>query len=169
MTLERVTEELRRVAITTIYLFVCFSAVLFYRMAVLHSYGIDFAPFGLAAIKALVIGKFIMLGRMTGIGDRYKDKPSIYPVLHQSLLFLMLLIALSIAEETIKGWFHGQSVIDVLRDMGGWLQIAATAVLLWLVLVPYLGFVRLAETLGEDRLQEIIWGLPPSQSPKAVS
>ena len=41
MTLERITEELRRVAITTSYLFVCFSAVLFYRMAVLHSYGID--------------------------------------------------------------------------------------------------------------------------------
>jgi hypothetical protein len=28
-----------------------------------------------------------MLGRMTGIGDRYKDKPLIYPVLHQSLFF----------------------------------------------------------------------------------
>jgi hypothetical protein len=52
MTSERITEELRRVAITTCYLFVCFSAVLFYRMAVLHSYGIDFEPFGLAAIKA---------------------------------------------------------------------------------------------------------------------
>ena len=167
MTLERIVEELRRVAITTGYLFVCFSAVLFYRMAVLQKYGIDFAPFGLAAIKALVIGKFIMLGRMTRIGDRYKDKPLIYPVLHQSLLFLVLLIALSLAEETIKGWFHGQSVFDVLRDLGGFLQIAASALLLWLVWVPYLGFIRLAETLGEERLQEIVWG--PSQSPKAVS
>ena len=166
---ERITEELRRVAITTCYLFVCFSAVLFYRMAVLHSYGIDFAPFGLAAIKALVMGKFIMLARMTGIGDRYKDKPLIYPVLHQSLLFLVLLIVLTLAEATIKGWFHGQSLVDVLRDMGGWLQIAAAALLLWLVLVPYLGFIRLAETLGEDRLQEIVWGIAPSQSPKAVS
>jgi hypothetical protein len=111
MTLERLTEELRRVAITTSYLFVCFSAVLFYRMAALHSYGIDFAPFGLAAVKALVMGKFVMLGRMTGIGDRYKDKPLIYPVLHQSLLFLVLLIALSLAEETIKGWFHGNRLL----------------------------------------------------------
>ena len=169
MTLERIIEELRRVAITTCYLFVCFSAVLFYRMAVLHSYGIDFAPFGLAALKALVMGKFIMLGRMTGIGDRYKDKPLIYPVLHQSLLFLVLLIVLSLAEETIKGWFHGQSGVDVFRDLGGWLQIAATALLLWLVLVPYLGFIRLAETIGEDRLQKIVWGAAPSQSPKAVS
>ena len=168
MTLERITEELRRIAITTSYLFVCFSAVLFYRMAVLQKYGIDFAPFGLAAIKALVLGKFIMLGRMTGIGDRYKDKPLIYPVLHQSVLVLVMLIVLSLAEETIRGWFHGQSVIDVLRDMGGWLQIAATALLLWLVLVPYLGFIRLAETLGEDRLQEIVWGVAPGQSPKAV-
>ena len=169
MTLERITEELRRVAITTSYLFVCFSAVLFYRMAVLQKYGIDFAPFGLAAIKALVLGKFVMLGRMTGIGDRYKDKPLIYPVLHQSLLFLVMLIVLSLAEETIKGWFHGQSVFDVLRDMGGWVQIAATALLLWLVLVPYLGFIRLAETLGEARLQRIVLGVSPSQSPKAVS
>jgi hypothetical protein len=169
MTLERIAEELRSVAITTIYLFVCFCAVLFYRMAVLQKYGIDFAPFGLAAIKALVMAKFIMLGRMTGMGDRYKDKPLIYPVLHQSLLFLVLLIVLSLAEETIKGWFHGQSVIDVLRDMGGWLQIAATALLLWLVLVPYLGFIRLAQTLGEERLQKIVLGVAPSQSPKAVS
>ena len=169
MTLERIIEELRRVAITTCYLFVCFSAVLFYRMAVLQKYGIDFAPFGLAAIKALVIGKFIMLGRMTGIGNRYKDKPLIYPVLHQSLLFLVLLVALSLAEETIKGWFHRQSGVDVFRDLGGWLQICATAFLLWLVLVPYLGFIRLAGTLGEERLQKIVWGVAPSQSPKAVS
>ena len=80
----------------------------------------------------------------------------------------MLLIVLSLAEETIKGWFHGQSVADVLRNLGGWLQITATALLLWLVLVPYLGFIRLAETLGEDRLQEIVWGVAPGQSPKAV-
>jgi hypothetical protein len=90
-------------------------------------------------------------------------------VLHQSLLFLVLLIVLSLAEETIKGWFHGQSVADVLRNLGGWLQITATALLLWLVLVPYLGFIRLAETIGEHRLQKIIWGVSPSQSPKAVS
>ena len=169
MTMERIIEELRRIAITTSYLFVCLSAVLFYRMAVLQKYGIDFAPFGLAAIKALVLGKFIMLGRMTGIGDRYKDKPLIYPVLHQSVLFLVMLIVLSLAEETIRGWFHGQSLVDVLRDLGGWVQIAATALLLWLVLVPYLGFIRLAETLGEARLQRIVLGVSPSQSPKAVS
>jgi hypothetical protein len=168
MTLERITEELRRVIITTSYLFVCFYAILFYRMAVLHFYGIDFEPFGLAVIKALVTGKVIMLGRMTGIGDRYKDKPVIYPVLHQSLLFLTLLIVLSLAE-TIKGWFHGQSAVEVFRDLGGWLQIAATPLLLWLVLVPYLGFIRLSETLGEHHVQEIIWGVAPSQSRKAAS
>jgi hypothetical protein len=57
----------------------------------------------------------------------------------------------------------------VLRDLGGWLQIAATALLLWLVLVPYLGFIRLAGTLGHDRLQQIVFGVAPSQSPKVVS
>ena len=54
-------------------------------------------------------------------------------------------------------------------SLGGWLQIAATALLLWLVLVPYLGFIRLAERLGEDRLREIVWGVAANQSPRAAS
>jgi len=169
MTIERIAEELRRVAITTCYLFVCFSAVLFYRMAVLHSYGIDYAPFGFAAVKALVMGKFIMLGRMAGIGDRYKDKPLIYPVLHQSAIFLVLLIALSVAEEVVKGWFHGQAFTDVMHDLGGLLQIGATAVLLWLILIPYLSVIRLADLLGEDRWRQIVWNAKPREQGSAVA
>lgn len=160
MTMERLIEELRRVAITTLYLFVCFSAVLFYKMSVLHAYGIGFAPFGLAVIKALVLGKFVLLGRAVHLGDRYKHKPLIYPVLHQSLLFLVLLIALTFAEEVIEGWFHGQTFAVVLVDIGGWLQIGAVALLLWLVLLPYFGIIRLSEVLGEERLREIVWGRP---------
>ena len=155
---ERLIEELRRVAITTVYLYVCFVAVLLYRMSVLHAYGIDYWPFGLAAIKALVLGKFVMLGRMAHIGDRYKHKPLIYPVLHQSILFVLLLIVLTFAEEVIKGWFHGQAFRDVFDDLGGWMQIGAVAFLLWLILLPYFGMIRLAEILGEARTREIVWG-----------
>lgn len=156
--MNKLLEELQRVIITTFYLYVCFGAVLLYRMAVLHNYGISYAPWGLAAIKALILGKFVLLGRAFRLGARPTDRPLIYPILRQSAVFLVMLIALSIAEEVIKGFFHGETLLESVSDLGGWLQIAATALLLWLVLLPYLGFIQLSEALGENRLREIIWG-----------
>lgn len=154
----RVVEELQRVIVTTFYLYVCFAAILLYRTATLHSYGIEYAPWGLAAIKALVLGKFVLIGRATGLGERYRHKPLIYPILHQSMLFMIMLIILSIAEEVIKGYFHGQSFIDSVSDLGGALQIVATALLLLLVLIPYLGIIRLSDYMGQDKLRRIMLG-----------
>ena len=59
----------------------------------------------------------------------------------------------------------GEAFVDVLEDIGGWVQIAAVAVLLWLVLLPYFGVIRLAEVMGEGRLREIIWGRYESVHP----
>jgi hypothetical protein len=154
----RVVEEARRVAITTVYLYICFGAIILYRMATLHSYSIDYAPWGLAAIKALVLGKFVLIGRAVGIGERYRHKPLIYPILHQSVLFVIMLIILSIAEEVIKGFFHGQSFIESVSDFGSVLQIAAVALLLWLILLPYFSFIRLSEYMGEGKLRQIMFG-----------
>src|ERR1041385_8132220 len=105
----RIVEELRRVIITTVYLYICFGAIILYRMAVLHANGIDYAPWGLAAIKALVLAKFVLIGRAAGVGDRFRHKPLIYSILYKSLLFMIMLIVLTLAEEAIKGYFHGQS------------------------------------------------------------
>lgn len=158
MTKERILEELRRVAITTLYLYVCFAAVLLYRMAVLRAHGIEFAPWGIAAIKALVLAKFVLIGRAVKYGERYAHKPLIYDVLYRSVLFVIMLIVLSIAEEVIKGFFHDETALHSLTDLGGWLQIAAVTLLLWLIMLPYLGIVRLSEVMGEGRLRTLVWG-----------
>ena len=151
-------EEVRRVAATTTYLYVCFAAILLYRMAILHAHDIEFVPWGVAAIKALVLGKFVLIGRAVGYGNRYHHKPLVYSVLYQSVLFVVMLIVLSIAEEAIKGFFRGQKLIETFTDLGGWLQILAVALLLWLIMLPYLGFIRLRETLGEDSLRQMVMG-----------
>jgi chromate transport protein ChrA len=155
---QRLIEELRRYAITVLYLYVCFGAVVLYRAAVLHAQGIEYAPYGLAAIKAFILGKFVMLGRMVRLGERYKHKPLVYPILHQSAIFVVMLLALSIAEEAVKGFFHGQTFVESISDLGGWEQIGAVTLLLWLVMLPYLGIILLSEKLGEGRLRQIIWG-----------
>jgi hypothetical protein len=154
----RLLEEMRKVVIATLYLYVCFAAILLYRMATLHAYGVEYAPWGVAAIKALVLAKFILIGRATGLGNRYQHRPLIYPILHQSVLFVIMLIMLSIAEEVIKGFFHGQSFMASVSDVGTALQIVSVTLLLWLVLLPYLGMVRLNEYLGDNKLRRMLLG-----------
>lgn len=59
----RVVHELRQYAVISAYLYVCFGALLLYKTAILNGQGISYAPYGIAAIKALILGKFILLGR----------------------------------------------------------------------------------------------------------
>ena len=65
------------------YLYVCFGAMLLYKMAILHAAGIDYAPYGLAAVKALILGKFMLLGRAARLGDRYQDRRVIHVIVQQ--------------------------------------------------------------------------------------
>jgi len=134
------------------YLLVWFSAVMFYKATILGSIGIEFAPFGLAAVKALILGKFILVMEDLKIGEG-KESGGILAVeiLKKALLFTLLLFVLSIVEEVVVGHFHGRGVREVLGEIGGGTmpQAIATGVLMFLVLLPYLAFRRLAFTFGE--------------------
>jgi hypothetical protein len=52
------------------YLFVCFSSLLFYKSAILRSEGIEFTAFGLALVKALILGKFILVLQAIKMDER---------------------------------------------------------------------------------------------------
>ncbi len=143
------------------YLFVWFSAVMFYKATILRSVGVDFAPFGLAAVKALILGKFILVLEALKIGERGDGRGVfILQVFKSAFLFTLLLIVLSIIEEVVVGYFHGRAASDALREMGGGTipQAIATGVLMFLVLVPYLAFRRLAKTFGD--LPELLFMRP---------
>ena len=56
--------------ILTAYLYVTLGAVIAMKTAVLHTRGIEFAPWGIAIVKALLLAKFMLLGRALKIGER---------------------------------------------------------------------------------------------------
>src|ERR1700688_4459530 len=103
---ERITNELRDFAVISVYLWVCFTALAYLKSAILQAHGIAFAPFGFAAAKALICAKFILVGRALGIGERFKTRPLIWPTLHKSFVFLLLLMLLNVVEEIVVGLIH---------------------------------------------------------------
>jgi hypothetical protein len=60
--LKRATDELKEYAIIAAYLYVSFTAIMYLKSTILRAYGVEFAPFGFAAIKALISAKFVSVG-----------------------------------------------------------------------------------------------------------
>ena len=156
---QRAVHEFKEMAILAVYLYVTLGAVILMKTAVLHDAGISFTPWGLAAVKALVLAKFMLIGRAMKIGERYTTQPLIWPTLHKSFAFLVLLVVLTIIEEVVVGLFHHQSIAASLGDLFGarLLETLAGYLIMLLVLIPFFAFRVLSEALGEGRLERMFF------------
>src|SRR5215469_5037927 len=157
---ERFVIELREFVILATYLFICFTAVAAYKAAILKAYGVSFAPWVLAAIKALVSAKFLLIARMFGLGDGLAKKhPLIISTLYRSCTFLVVLIVLTAIEEVILGHLRGQSVAVSLADLAGgtlW-QVLATSFIMLLILIPWFAFRAVGEVIGDETLVRLFF------------
>jgi hypothetical protein len=157
---ERFVTELREFAILAAYLFICFTALLAYKAALLRVYGVSFAPWVLAAIKALVSAKFLLIGRMFGLGDGLTRKhPLIISTLYRSFAFLVVLICLTAIEEVILGHLRGESIADSLAGLAGgtlW-QVIATSFIVLLILIPWFAFRAVGEVIGDATLVRLFF------------
>jgi hypothetical protein len=164
----RLWHELSEYFMVSVYLFVCFGALLFYKAAILQSDGIEFAPFGIAIVKALVVGKFVLILHALKIGERKGGARVLFAdIFKKSALFLIFLGALTVVEEIIVGLLHGRSVIDAISEIGGGTlqQALATSILMLLILIPYFTFRVVAVRLGESVLWKLLTERAPAVSP----
>jgi hypothetical protein len=152
---QRASRELIEYLIISAYLFVCFGSLLFYKSAILRVEGVEFTAFGLALVKALILGKFILVLQAVKIGER-SDRPGVLfvDILKTSFLFLVFLVILNAIEEICLGLLHGRAAREVIGEMaGGTLpEAVAVCILLLLVLIPYFSFRGLASRLGDGVL-----------------
>lgn len=150
--------ELTEYAVISVYLYICFSALIFYKASILHSQGVEFVVYGLALGKALILGKFILVAQALKIGDPNKPRRLALAILYKSLLFALLLIFLAVAEEMIVGFFKGRHLQNVLSEIaGGTLpQFFATSFLMLLIMIPYFAFREISAALGEGKLLTLL-------------
>jgi hypothetical protein len=132
--------DLRQFAILAIYLYVCLSAIILYKMTIVGGSGNGFWPFGLPALKALLLAKFIMLGHAIRLGSRYKERRLIVVITTKVVLYFGLLVILSLIEEVVMAVIHGEPVARAIPGVadGSLPQVLATSFIMILVLIPYL-------------------------------
>lgn len=156
---QRARRELYEFLVVSAYLYVCFAALIFYKASILRGEGIEFAALGLAIVKALILGKFLLLLEALKIGeDKKHARSALANILTKSLLFSLLLFAMTVVKELIVGHLHGRSSREILSEIAGgtWEQALAVAILLFLILIPYFGYQEIAARLGKGKLSKLL-------------
>ena len=148
---QKAVREFKEMAALALYLYICLGAVKLLKAAVLQDSGVDSVVWGIAAVKALLLAKFMLLWRALQLGKRFRDKPLIWPTLYHALMFLILLLVLTTIEEIVVGSLRHRPLFDSLTHVVGHTVFEGIAVclILFLILVPYSAFVCLADVFGE--------------------
>jgi hypothetical protein len=154
----RLGHELLQLGLIFAYLYICLGAIILYKMAILRGQGISYTPYGVAAVKALLLAKFMLMGHAARLGERYGRRRFIHVVANKAILFLILLLILSVIEEIAVGVIDGRTIIASLADVAGDTlpQLLAGCFIMLLVLIPYLAVRELSEVLGEGKLRQIV-------------
>ena len=156
---EKAYLELKEFLIIALYLFVVFSLLLVYKSVILNEEHISYVARGIALINALVLGKFVLIARAFHLGDRANDAPLMYPTLLKSALFSIVLAVCKILEDAAVGFYHGKSFSQSIGDLGGGTLkgILTLTAILFVVLIPFLGFGDLQRVLGEGKLAQLFF------------
>jgi multidrug transporter EmrE-like cation transporter len=148
---QKAISEFKELWAVAFYLYVCIGAVVLFKYTTLRQVGIGYEVWGIAAVKSLLLAKFILVGRAMRLGKRFEDQPLIWPTLYRALIFLLLLLILTTLEELLVGLLHHRPVFESLTHVVGstFLQALSVCLMLFLILIPYSAFVSLGEVLGE--------------------
>jgi hypothetical protein len=155
----RAAEEFRAMLALAAYLYIGLGALQLEKTALLHAEGIDYAAWGGAAVKALVLAKFMLLGHALHLGERYRHRPLIWPTLHMGLMFLLLLLVLTSIEELVVGQIRHRPLADSLGDIAGTTPYVAAGnlLLMFLILLPYCAFRTLGGVMGDGKLVRLFF------------
>jgi hypothetical protein len=155
----RFFRELNEFALLTAYFWVVFATVVLLKATVLHSYGVHYVVWGAAIVKAVLIAKFMLIGRAMKIGDGYLDAPLIKPILHKIFGFMVLLLVLTSVQGMAVDLFHHRSIPAMFHEVAGPSlgQTLAEVLVLLLVLVPFVAFSVFGEALGEGSLRRMLF------------
>jgi len=159
-------QQLKEFLVIALYLWVVFGLFVMYKSAVLAEQHIAFAYHGFAIINALALAKVMLTAKDLHLGEKFDEAPLIYLTLLKSALFTVILACFKILEDATIGLYHGQSFHQSIADLAGgtWKGILTLTVLLFAVLIPFVGFGELQRVLGKGKLAQIFFHSRPLEN-----
>jgi hypothetical protein len=158
---ERFVHELEQYLLVTIFLFFFFGSFTTYRRLVLAEYEIGYLDYGWALLKALVLGKVILIGEILHVGERFRDRPLLLSTLWKTMAFGLLILAFAVLERVVGAALHHRPIAEEFQLTGrqGYELLARTNLEV-VALIPLFAFRELGRVLGEGKLRELFLSGP---------
>jgi hypothetical protein len=157
----RLKNELVKYGVVSGYLFVSFSLLILYEATVTGG-AAQTLPFTVAVVKALVLGKFLLIGEAFDAGSRADAHPLLIRVAWRTLAFLIVLLILKALEELVIGWFHDKSAMAVVNEVlqRNLLENLAPVLIMVFILIPLISISECYRQLGPDKFKALCLSRP---------
>lgn len=164
---EKAVEEARRFLVMFLYLWAIFALFALHERIVLREAGVSLPSQGFAFVNALVLAKVMLVAEDLNLGGWLRGRPLIWPVLHESVLFALLFIAVHYLESFFVGWFQGETLRASVPAIGGGglPGLISTAVIMAVALIPFFAFRDVNRALGGNQLVELVLGRRGGRAP----
>ena len=152
-------QQLKEFVAIALYLWVVFGLLVMFKSVVLAEQHIPFAYHGFAIVNALALAKVMLTAKDLHLGERFDEAPLIYPTLLKSALFALVVACFKILEEAAIGLYHGKSFQQSISGLGGGTLngILILLLLLFAMLIPFVGYGELQRVLGEGKLERLFF------------
>jgi len=156
---QRAFHEAKEGLIITLYLWAVFGLLVVHKSMILAEHHLDFAYHGFALINALALAKVMLLARRFDFTASWGNAPLIYPTLLKAAFFTVVLACFKILEDALVGLHRHESFQQSISDLGGgtWQGVLTMTLLVFAVLIPFVGFGELGRVLGEGELASIFF------------
>lgn len=93
------------------------------------------------------------------LGENFKDRPLVYPILYKAFLFAIVFICFDLAEEVLVGLVGGKTIAQSIPDIGGGSPsgVLYVAIILAVGLIPFFAFREIGRVIGKHELRSLIF------------
>lgn len=96
-------EEVKSLAIVTLYFAICFLVVMLLKRLLLAEYGIQFSGLTTAIVVALVTAKVVLVLRKVPLSRIYEGQPAVVDVIARTLLYTFATLLALLLERAFEG------------------------------------------------------------------
>ena len=149
---QKILHELINYWLLVLYLAIFFGVFTTYRRLLLAHYGISYEDYGISVIRALVLGKVILVAETLRLGRGFEEKPLVVPTVYKTFLFTVCMAVFDMAEALVRGWIRGLGPMGAVDEVMSrfhyeWLS---RALVLFFAFIPLFALRELRRVLGED-------------------
>jgi hypothetical protein len=153
-------EEMKKAFALTLYFGIWFCAIAFMATTALEERPIPLSIFGFALLKAAISAKFMLIAQAAYPIKVSKDHGVVNSLIFESIVYLVVVIALNYLEAGVHGLINGHAFIPSMAAFGNSdpLRVLAMSIVYWLIVWPYLIFTGVNIILGNKETLAILFG-----------